>query len=473
MLVETRTSVDRIDSSVITEWRRALATRGIHDMLTERLAHLPQAFNIAVADQDGQVVASTAAWPAPAVNVYDRDYFQAARADTGDGLHISAPIKNRINGEDTIVFARRLSGSNGEFIGIAYVAVNIGYFEVIYESIKSVRNLRFTLVHTNGTILLRYPNSSDRAGQKISRGSGWYDVVSKGGGNFRSPAYFDGEVRLVSVQILPGFQVAVSVSTLEDAALARWRDRVLILGMASLVFLSSSVYLLMTVGDKVASLSSSEAALRQKSEALESSNMRFDAALNNMSQGLCMFDADQRIVVANARYGEVYGLMPDQVRPGTSLRQILAYRAENGNYSGPLVSDEPIRLTNSSEIQNVENGRVVSILCHSMPDGGWVTTHEDVTDRQRNEARIAYMAHHDLLTRLANRASFTEKIEEASARLRRHRQAFSVFMLDLDRFKIVNDTLGHPAGDALLKETAFRLKSLLRATDVLARLGRR
>src|SRR5262249_38732895 len=104
-------------------------------------------------------------------------------------------------------------------------------------------------------------------------------------------------------------------------------------------------------------------------------------------------------------------------------------------------------------------------------DGGSVTTHEDITERRRNETRVAYMAHHDALTGLANRAALIEKITEACARYRRRAEAFNILMLDLDRFKQVNDTFGHPAGDALLQEVANRLKSTLRETDVLARLG--
>src|SRR6185437_4858611 len=96
---------------------------------------------------------------------------------------------------------------------------------------------------------------------------------------------------------------------------------------------------------------------------------------------------------------------------------------------------------------------------------------DDITERKKSEQRIAFMAHHDVLTGLANRLSIMDKIEDAIARHRRRGDSFGVLLLDLDRFKHVNDTLGHAVGDALLRETAVRLKESLRETDVLARLG--
>ncbi len=117
------------------------------------------------------------------------------------------------------------------------------------------------------------------------------------------------------------------------------------------------------------------------------------------------------------------------------------------------------------------DGRSIQIVNRPLPDGGWVATHDDVTEQRRSAARMAFLAHHDALTGLANRASISQRIEEAAARERRTGEPFTVLLLDLDRFKQVNDSLGHAAGDALLCEVATRLKGTLRETDTLGRLG--
>ena len=185
-----------------------------------------------------------------------------------------------------------------------------------------------------------------------------------------------------------------------------------------------------------------------------------------------MFDADARVVVSNARYAEIYGLSPDDVLPGTSLEEILNIRLLSGTYSGETPQLYLADMASKpSEVQILPDGRAILIRRNRMADGGWMTTHEDITDRHRSETQIAFMARHDLLTGLFNRAAFSEKIAEAGARLRRFGESFTVLMLDLDRFKQVNDRLGHPAGDTLLKMTAERLRSTLRETDILARLG--
>lgn len=209
---------------------------------------------------------------------------------------------------------------------------------------------------------------------------------------------------------------------------------------------------------------------------LQLQNARFDTALNNMSQGLIMFDADQRIVVCNDRYLEMYDLSREIVRPGCTLQALLQHRVERNQiildpdrYRAELAAK--LRLGKKFEIiVETVDGRTIAIMNQPMPNGGWVATHDDITERRKAEAKIAHMALHDALTNLPNRLFFREQLETKLAHLPPD-QMFAVLCLDLDRFKIVNDTLGHLFGDMLLRQVTERITRCLREGDTLARLG--
>ena len=125
----------------------------------------------------------------------------------------------------------------------------------------------------------------------------------------------------------------------------------------------------------------------------------------------------------------------------------------------------------SLKVVELQDGRTISILVQPLGDGGWVSVHEDITERRRAEERITYMARHDALTGLPNRVSFRGRSDEAPCGARRATAASAVLCLDLDRFKSVNDTLGHPVGDELLRQVARRLKGCVRESDTVARFG--
>src|SRR4029453_18580921 len=204
---------------------------------------------------------------------------------------------------------------------------------------------------------------------------------------------------------------------------------------------------------------------------------QLDAALNNMVQGLAMFDAEQRIVVANDRYAQMYGLTPEQIRPGTTLRQILQSRIALGHYPGRDV-DEVMHETlariaekdSSNYLSELTDGRWIAVSVQRMANGGTVPTHQDISDQRRAEAKITHMALHDALTGLPNRVLLNERLENALTRAKRG-DIVATHILDLDHFKHVNDTLGHPAGDKLLGTVADRLRGLVRETDTIARMG--
>jgi diguanylate cyclase (GGDEF)-like protein/PAS domain S-box-containing protein len=218
--------------------------------------------------------------------------------------------------------------------------------------------------------------------------------------------------------------------------------------------------------------------LRARDVELRTQNARFDAALNNMSQALCMVDAQQRTIVCNIRFLELFGLRSDLVRPGVAIAEVFGAVSANGYYDRRII--ETIRLEQLSLaatgrpwrfIQEDARGRALSVSHQPMEDGGWVATYEDISDRRQAEARIRFMAHHDALTGLPNRLLFRERMEAALERIRRPSDAVAVLCLDLDYFKDVNDTLGHPAGDALLETVARRLRGCIRTGDLVARLG--
>ncbi len=222
-----------------------------------------------------------------------------------------------------------------------------------------------------------------------------------------------------------------------------------------------------------------EEALFQQSAELARINVRFDAALSNMAQGLCMFDGQKRLVVWNDRYAELYQVPPDLLKVGTPYEAIVTDRLARGVLKGDTsaaavrtkVAELAALPPNSSRIDELADGRFVLLSRQPMEGGGWLSIIEDITERRRAEAEIVHLARHDVLTGLANRAEFNARLEEASKRLKRNGGTVTVMMIDLDKFKAVNDTLGHPAGDQLLVEVGRRLQSTIRETDVLARLG--
>jgi diguanylate cyclase (GGDEF)-like protein/PAS domain S-box-containing protein len=218
------------------------------------------------------------------------------------------------------------------------------------------------------------------------------------------------------------------------------------------------------------------AALRQREEELQAQNLRFDAALNNMSQALLMFDSSGRLVISNNRYQDMYGLTAEIVKPGSLLRELLLHRRANGTFADDADSYVENLMAviaegkTYSQLVELPDGRTISVLNHPMAGGGWVATHEDITERRRAEKQIAHMARHDALTDLPNRVLLRERLAHALDELPRDKR-LAVLYLDLDHFKSVNDTLGHQIGDELLKTVAARLRNCVGEVDTVARVG--
>jgi diguanylate cyclase (GGDEF)-like protein len=217
-------------------------------------------------------------------------------------------------------------------------------------------------------------------------------------------------------------------------------------------------------------------ALAARETELRAQNLRIDAALSNMSQGLAMYDGDARLLIWNQRFIAMYHYDPSDIQAGMPLRDLIRLRAENGTFAGnPDQYAENLRAKiqigqATSQFVELPDGRTVAIARQPMPGGGWVATHEDVTERRQAEMKIAHMARHDALTDLPNRVLLRERLSEALVQVERGQQ-LAVLYLDLDLFKNVNDSLGHPTGDELLRLVAQRLRNCVKEADTISRVG--
>src|SRR5580704_2389015 len=217
------------------------------------------------------------------------------------------------------------------------------------------------------------------------------------------------------------------------------------------------------------------AELFERKMQLERVNVQLDLALNNMSHGLVMFDSNRKLIICNERYAKMYGLSAELQKPGTELNAILQYLVDRRTFAetpqetfssiNTIAAGDNIRF-----MKSLTDGRLITITHQSTADGGWVAIHEDITERQKAEAHIAHMARHDHLTDLPNRVFFREVLDK-NLRSLCDGQRFTIFCIDLDRFKSVNDSMGHSIGDKLLNLVSARLANCVKERDFVARLG--
>jgi len=440
-------------------FKRQMSGHDMYEILKNKSNGSPDVAGVNIFDSDGTLINSSV-WPRPAVNVADRAYFKAAKLDPASTQASIELVRSRLAGSGwTALICRTITAPSGEFLGLVTRGIATVSFEKFFARLALGNDAAISLFHRDGTLLARHPHVEDLIGKNFSEGSFFEVLADADHGNALKKSIVDGRDRLGSVRQLSNFPIVVVATTSVSAALADWRAQTrLLIGVASL-----SVLVIVVMMFRI---------IRQFSL----QHHRLGIAVNNMAQSLLLFDSSQRLIISNQRYIDMFRLSPEVVKPGCSLRDLIAHRKDNGSFSGDI--DEYC----SSVLRNVKlgkktlnitenpDGRSIQIVNQPLADGGWVTTLEDVTERERFNERIAHLAHYDALTGLPNRVLFQERLEEALARIP-HGEQVALLYIDIDEFKSVNDSLGHRIGDELLKLLAGSLRDCLDETDIVARLG--
>jgi diguanylate cyclase (GGDEF)-like protein len=449
---------------------RQMSGEDAHEALKAFVNAAPEIARLNVFDANGQLINSSVAWPVPEINIAERDYFKQFKYDPGSPDLVITPVHSRFAEGWTTLIARRITSVDGTFLGVVSRGMSPANFETFFESLSLGEGAAISMTHRDGTLLARYPHVDAMIGQNLSTAPVQQLLRGTDSGTTRLLSPIDGEYRLAAARTLDGFPLSIIAAMKVSTALADWHEQTLFLiGAAAL----SAMVIALTLFLIVRKLSAQH---RNAKRRLAIEKERLDTAINNMAQGLLMYDRDSRIVLRNQRYLDMFDLSSEVVKPGMHFRDLMAYRKSIGSFKGDVDAFcyNIMRLVDLNQVSHnvveTDDGRSIETMIQPLKNGGWVATQEDVTERRSAEREIARLAHYDALTDLPNRVLFRERLARELELTKRGEQ-LAMLYIDIDEFKAVNDSLGHHVGDELLKAVASRLRRCVRETDFVARLG--
>jgi diguanylate cyclase (GGDEF)-like protein len=465
-------SIGEIDKALLylrrsIETRKASADYGTIVNTTDVLSEI--IVQVAIIDANGTLRASNAGMqPAPPLNLSDREHYRVHVTTNEDLLFISQPLIGRASGKWSVQFSRRFSNKDNSFAGVVVASLDPEHLTKFYDKIDFGTAASISLIGSDGVVRSSGGKAGGFAlGQDLS-GTRIFRHMQAGG----SPSFDSdpgaGEPRLITVRKVRGHPLWVTVSTNKSdiyrASTLDLQVHSIAAALLTLIILAAMERILRT-----------EAAARQKSDQLA-------LTLENMSQGIMLVTKDLEIPIINSRCGELLGLPPAFIEKPPRFDQLIEFQTASretceshaGGASTPVQTKKPQAQFTISE-QVMPNGTAIEVRSGHLPDGSFVQTFTDITKRREAEAHVARLASEDPLTGLPNRRVFRTTLDQMSGQMESvvadPDLQYAVLFLDLDRFKVVNDTLGHRLGDLLLQEVAKRLQAQLQPNDLLARLG--
>ncbi len=470
-------AVDLMLSAVGDSWTRDPAVRDsrnpqLQGVLRARMATLPFARGMYILDAGG---AKTHDVDAPAImagDFSDHEYFSWHRTRTGT-LYIGRAVRNQETGHWSLPVSRRLSTGDGSFSGVVVATLDIAALQNLYGDLDAGHDGAVELLHGNGELIGRVPEAPKWLGMPTGIGITLRDFgAGMPGRMLRASSALDGVARIYNVRPVAGAALMVQAGVSEHEALAAWRERrtaasatIVILTLATIVL----AWLLMRELRRSQLASGSSLA-----DSLRESEARYRALFRNSIDAILLMHPDGAILAANDEACRMLDFTEAELRKlgrerifdmtDTRMASLMDELSRNGSARGEFRmcrkdgSKLPVEL--SAAMFHDRAGRP----CASM-------IIRDITERRRAEEHIEYLAYHDELTGIPNRAHFQREFEHAISVSQRYGLNCALMLVDLDRFKIINDTMGHQAGDLLLKQMAARLRACLRDSDIICRLG--
>ncbi|WP_305822683.1 bifunctional diguanylate cyclase/phosphodiesterase [Massilia brevitalea] len=422
-------------------------------------------FVVAVTDRGGRIVASNP--DEGSLDVSNAAYFLYHRDNDEGEPFVSATVADAAKAEPHLHFTRRINDASGRFAGIAIVEVDPAYFTSAYEPARDGRHGMLGLAGLDGVMRALRIGDNISWGQRIELGHSAPGAITLGHG------LPDRVARYTGIQRLHGFPLAIVVGLAEDEQFAPYAAarRTWLLAAAG----ASALLLLV-----VATISLWSWQLAKARRRAHRAQETYAAASEGSLDAFCVFrtvrDArglvhDFEIEATNSAAEKVFGLTSEQLR-GRCLCELLPHYRDNG------IFDDFVLVASSGQAREGEwlatargaKGRWLQRQVVPVEDGV-VAIVRDITERKLAEERIFHMAHHDELTGLPNRNLMHDRIDQAIRNAARAGNGVALAFVDLDGFKLVNDGLGHKAGDELLKVVSKRMGACLRRNDTLARFG--
>ncbi|KYG23023.1 diguanylate cyclase [Bradyrhizobium sp. AT1] len=367
-------------------FRERMSGTAAHQMLRSKISPVSYLGDIAIYDADGELINWSRAQPLPKINVSSRAYFQTFKTNPQAEPVLLESVRSFIINKWTTIVARRLNGPDGAFLGAMVRRIDPDSYQHYFASVALAEGTAISLFDREGKLLARYPHREELIGRNFKDAPLMQKVLAQGGQQtLRGKSPVDGEERLGSAASLTHFPLVILATNTTAAALADWRQQTSF--MVTTAALSAAVialilYLIIRLINRQN---------REAQERLEAERLRLDTALNNMTQGLILYDAAGYIVTCNRRYAEMFGLSHDVIKPGCHIREAMNHRKERGAFDGDVEAfcADVMRVvaegTVSTRTHQLANGRAFQVINTPLAQGGWVATIEDVTERRNLE----------------------------------------------------------------------------------------